>query len=606
MIIFDNGKFELKGTPLKNGVLSIELESGTFTPSEWTGKGNDWTVRFGNDFTLNLHTDDEILTMDCVNGSAKDFLKGICIEFPAAFQAADHREYTHSRLFLEQASGVKKVGLNTPYFMHNPPSYMLYLLSSEKEDGNYLFAALPPHQGDSIIFQAVHQTKDLRGRFGIRVFIEEDRDLDPKMPFKVSPILFRFTKEDPLKMLEELGDFYAARHELPLHPRSIGWNSWDQFRKHVTEEDMFQTQEKLNKFSGNRVKYFVIDDGWQLAYGAWIPNIKFPSGIEGFCKKITANGGIPGIWTAPLLSHDNNLPKKWLVYAPRTKQFVLDITYPGVLDYVYSIYKRLADAGIRYFKVDFTNSIYEVPRLYDMREGRSGILRKLYSTIRKAIGPESYFLGCCVPYEPAFNIVDAVRTTADIQIFWSSVQINMTSASARWWMHKKLWNNDPDFFVLRGTETSTVKFSENRPYVPGDYASGPVLNKIEAKSLGLAVYMTGGDLFPGDDFQQLNEEGKKILHDLLDLPDPGEAAVPTDLFTMPHGSIPAFWYMKKNHMLAVFNWGDDKKKFTIDPAKYGGFKEHSFFWNERPVRQLSDGSFELELEPHESAGICFC
>ena len=85
-----------------------------------------------------------------------------------------------------------------------------------------------------------------------------------------------------------------------------------------------------------------------------------------------------------------------------------------------------------------------------------------------------------------------------------------------------------------------------------------------------------------------------------------EAAVPTDLFTMPHGSIPAFWYMKKNHMLAVFNWGEDKKKFTIDPAKYGGFKEHSFFWNERPVRQLSDGSFELELEPHESAGICFC
>ena len=300
MIVFDNGKFELKGTPLKNGVISIELESGKFIPSEWTGDGNDWTVRFENGFLLNLHTDEEILFMDCVNGPGKDFLKGVSIVFPAAFQAADYREYTHSRLFLEQASGVKKVGLNTPYFMHNPPSYMVYLLASEKEDGNYLFAALPPHQGDSMIFQAEHQSKNLRGSFGVRIFIEEDRDLDPNMSFSISPILFRFAKEDPLKMLEDLGEVYAARHKLPLHPRSIGWNSWDQFRKYVSEDDMFQTQEKLNKFSGNRVKYFVIDDGWQLAYGAWIPNIKFPSGIEGFCKKITANGGIPGIWTAPL------------------------------------------------------------------------------------------------------------------------------------------------------------------------------------------------------------------------------------------------------------------------------------------------------------------
>lgn len=61
MIIFDNGKFELKGTPLKNGVLSIELASGKFIPSEWTGEGNDWTVRFENGFLLNLHTDGEIM-----------------------------------------------------------------------------------------------------------------------------------------------------------------------------------------------------------------------------------------------------------------------------------------------------------------------------------------------------------------------------------------------------------------------------------------------------------------------------------------------------------------------------------------------------------------
>ena len=64
--------------------------------------------------------------------------------------------------------------------------------------------------------------------------------------------------------------------------------------------------------------------------------------------------------------------------------------------------------------------------------------------------------------------------------------------------------------------------------------------------------------------------------------------------------------MKKNHMLAVFNWGEDRKVFTINPVQYGDFKEYSFFWNEHPVRQLGNGSFELELDPHDSAGIRFC
>jgi alpha-galactosidase len=253
--------------------------------------------------------------------------------------------------------------------------------------------------------------------------------------------------------------------------------------------------------------------------------------------------------------------------------------------------------------VDFTNSILEAETLYDRSMGKAGILRLLYRIIREAIGDESYFLGCCVPYESAFDLVDAVRTTADIQIRWSCVLINMTSASARWWMHRKLWNNDPDFLVVRGPETSGLEEVETSPLEAGKYDSGPLLSRREAMTLALALYMTGGDLILSDVFDHLNDSGRQILHDLLELEPLEQTARPVDLFTCECGEIPAFWWDAGSGKLAVFNWSENIRRMEIVPERFGAVRVGSAFWNPKQTESPKGGKVTVVLAPHEATGI---
>ena len=557
MLSFENGSFRIPKTGFGNGVLSFEFEDEVISTESaaWIPRGDSWETELSNGLLVQFQIDGDVLHASFRNGPRDGFLKKIHLDFAAGPMAEDYREYTHSRLFLEQTSGVKPVGRSTPFFEHNPPSYMVYLLAARNGEKNLLLAALPPHQGDFLVFQARHESKSLNGKFGLSIAVEEDRDLKPGMAFRLSPILFRVSGKNPLELLEELGDDYAALRTAPLKERAVGWNSWDQFHADISASDVLETQKRLDAFSEHKVRYYVVDDGWQIAYGAWTPNLKFPADLAEFCRKITAEGGIPGIWTAPLCVDNHYMfPHEWIV-STADGRFALDITRPEAAQYLHSVYRRLHAAGFRYFKVDFTNRILDVPRCHDMSMGRAGILRRTYEIIRSAIGPDSYFLGCCVPYEAAFGIVDAVRTTADIQIYWSAVQINMTSASARWWMHHRLWNNDSDFLVVRGEETSDAEFPNQSPFVTGRYASGPVLSKREAESLALALHMTGGDLLFSDNFLKLNDAGRKILKDVLALAPLNEAARPLDLFSAPAGKMPSLWFAPAAGKAAVFNWG---------------------------------------------------
>ena len=605
MLSFENGIFHIPETGLGNGVLSFEFENETVSTESavWISSGGLWETELKNGLRARIQIEKDVLHISFRNGERECFLKKIHLDFAAGLDAEDYREYTHSRLFLEQTSGVKPVGMSTLFFEHNPPSYMVYLLAPRSGGKNLLFAALPPHQGDFLVFKARHEAKSLNGRFGLSVTAEEDRDLKPGMEFRLSPVLFRVSEKNPLELLEDLGDAYAALRTSPLKERAVGWNSWDQFHTDISAADILETQKRLDAFSERKVRCYVVDDGWQIAYGAWFPNLKFPADLSEFCREITAGGGIPGIWTAPLCVDNRYMfPHEWIV-STTDGRFVLDITRPEAAQYLHSVYRRLHDAGFRYFKVDFTNRILDVPRCYDMSMGRAGILRRTYEIIRSAIGPESYFLGCCVPYEPAFGLVDAVRTTADIQIYWSAVQINMTSASARWWMHRRLWNNDSDFLVVRGEETSCADFPNQSPFVPGRYASGPVLSKREAESLALALHMTGGDLMFSDNFLKLNDAGRKILKDALALPSLDEAARPLDLFSAPAGKIPSVWFAPGAGKAAVFNWGEEPAQFELGADLFGGRRPGDFFWNRKEAERGPDGSLRIVLAPHEAVGI---
>lgn len=607
MLLFKDNHFVFNGSGLQDGVMSFIFSDSHFESDKlaWTENDDIRTAMLPNGLLISMQIDGEVLFINFKNTGSSLFLKKIELNFPASLKTEDYLEYTHSRLFLEQASGVKPVGTATSIFEHNPPSYMLYMLSPRQSGNSLLFAALPPNQGEFMVFQAVHESTSMRGHFGLKITAEEERSIAPGAEFALSRLLFQSSDKDPVLLLEELGERYEVFRKMELKDVQLGWNSWDEFHCDVKPEDVYRIQKELKDFSGGKISTFVVDDGWQTAYGAWTPNPKFPQDLNEFCRKVSAEGGTAGIWTAPLcLANGYMVPKEWVATTPiPDRRWILDITHPGAQEHIRKIYSGLYKAGFRYFKVDFTNCILEAEKLYDMSYGKAGVLRKLYQIIRDSIGQDSYFLGCCVPFEPAFGIVDAVRTTADIQIFWSCVEINMTSASARWWMHRRLWNNDSDFLVVRGPETSDQRFPQGCPFVSGKYGSGPRLSQREAMSLALAIYMTNGDIMFSDNFSALNESGRKILKDMLALDPLKQAARPVDLFSSPCGELPSFWWDAESGKLAVFNWSEDFRTIAIKLGQFNMKHIAGSFWNPLEAKQDENGSILLELKPHESTGL---
>lgn len=598
MLSVSEGKLMWVDSPFPEAVLSVQLMDGRrLEGGDFRYQGNSAYCDMG---VFSFRTSGDILGLTFHNNTEQPvFLRDVYLEFAAVLNAADWLEYSHSLLFLEQQVGVKRVGAATPYLTHNPDSHMVYILKERSGENTLFLGALPPCRGEFLHFRATHSSPDLAGKFGLRIRYEQKRLVEPGKQVEFSDVLCRVSEQNPLILLEEYADRFCRERVLPPKPTVVGWNSWDELHTDLSSGNAFFEISQLRR-ELPQVRYFVLDDGWQKGYGLWEPNRKFCDGLKDFCDRVRRTGGVAGVWTAPVCVANNfaAYPAKWTLFNPISKQYVLDITRPDVLDYLRDVYHSLREAGFDYFKVDFTNNVLPVDpaAFFDRTAGHAGMLTRLYRTIREAIGPDAYLLGCCVPYEPAFGYVDAVRTTADIQIFWSSIQFNMGTAAARWWMHGKLWNNDPDFLVVRGPQTAeNFTRKGSRPYREGDYASGPCLSAVEATTLALAVYMTGGDMLLSDLYSRLNQNGRAILREVLQLPTLPSAAVPVDLFEA-EGELPSFWYEKQSGKLAVFNWSDRKKTFQIEPNKFGMIS-HCFF---------STGTLcgnELQLQPHAAVGL---
>jgi alpha-galactosidase len=88
--------------------------------------------------------------------------------------------------------------------------------------------------------------------------------------------------------------------------------------------------------------------------------------------------------------------------------------------------------------------------------------------IRRGAGDEVVLLGCGCPLGPAVGVVDAMRVGPDVAPFWEprssdvlpgfegaprSLRNAWAGSAARWFQHGRLWRNDPDCILLRGTKT---------------------------------------------------------------------------------------------------------------------------------------------------------
>lgn len=515
----------------------------------------------------------------------------------------EFRELVSGGSFVTVDSAVKGVGRMQGRIDFRASSNMVGVY--QRDDGQaFLLAVLPPLGGALTEFAAVHAEPHLEGSFGVEVRHDLQCTVAPGAAVALSPLI-GLAGAPGVELLDALGERWAkAPQRRPPRPPQIGWNSWDYAAGAVTREFINRNLAAGRRLFGDRLRVFCIDEGWEAQWGTWQPNGKFPEGLEDYVASVKASGGIPGVWTAPLLVNtynplfyehpdwfaaraDGQLQTDSYAYGPMA---YLDVTLPAVQEHLRELFQRLRQTGFEYFKVDFCHCILKAARFADPAVPRNDLIRTAFRIIREAIGPDAYLLGCGAPYESVYGSVDAVRSTGDIHTYWGHVLTNAGGIATRWWMQGRLWNCDPDFLVVRGPDTAEPPLFKRRVIAPmppgGGWMAGREFNEAEARAYALLVHLSGGDVILGDHLCLLKPLGVEILRRVLQ---PRPPAVPVDLFTSEQ-DLPRIWISRDREttLVGVFNWAEKPARLDFSPADYGLSGIPRDVWTGQPVAALPD------------------
>lgn len=161
--------------------------------------------------------------------------------------------------------------------------------------------------------------------------------------------------------------------------RPILLNNWE-----ATYFD-FNTQKLLDiarEAAKDGIEMLVMDDGWfgdrfddNRALGDWFVNTqKLPGGLAHLVREVNRLGLKFGIWMEPeMISPDSQLYRAhpdWVIGIPGKEgtlcrnQYVLDITRPEVLEYVWACVERIVgSANIEYLKWDMNRQLTDIGSL---------------------------------------------------------------------------------------------------------------------------------------------------------------------------------------------------------------------------------------------------
>src|SRR5262249_42525143 len=82
-----------------------------------------------------------------------------------------------------------------------------------------------------------------------------------------------------------------------------------------------------------------------------------------------------------------------------------------------------------------------------------GLYRQTIDSIRKAIGPDRYLLGCWgLPIE-GVGIFNGSRTGGDIVEGWGGFRVALNATLRGYYLHNIAWYSDPDVMLVRSPMT---------------------------------------------------------------------------------------------------------------------------------------------------------
>lgn len=348
-----------------------------------------------------------------------------------------------------------------------------------------------------------------------------------------------------------------SKHHPPLRhdPVPTGWCSWYCFGPEVTDKNIYDNLDWIGQ-NLPALRYIQIDDGYQPHMGDWLDTGKaFGGSVQTVLKAIRTKGFEPALWVAPFIADGQSRlfieHPDWFIKdetgAPLASDqvgfggwrmgpwYCLDGTNPEAQKHLEELFRTLNhDWGVTYFKLDanYWGAIHgghhfekNATRIQAYRRGMEAVLR--------GAGKGSVLLGCNHPIWPSLGLIQASRSSNDIERSWSSFTQTGRENLYRGWQNGRLWWNDPDCVVLGGT-----------------------LPESEFLFHATLLYASGGMLLAGDDLPTLPPERLALLTKML--PATGVCARFADEgFTV--GEI----RLRDKTRWALFNWGDSPATRTI-------------------------------------------
>lgn len=364
------------------------------------------------------------------------------------------------------------------------------------------------------------------GAVELEVELRVDAELPPGAQSAVETVRLALGT-DATALLEDYAEDYGRRAGARVsRPFVAGWCSWYFAFHDVCEDDVRRNLDALVAARDEiPIEIVQLDDGYQRAVGDWRDtNEKFPRGLAPLAREIREAGFVPGLWTAPFcVAPESDLFSKragWLLQASG-RPFVsmlhpqwsgegaihaLDASRPEVALHLESLFRELVEMGFLYHKLDFLFVQAHAAEAWDPQVGRAARLRRGLAAIRAGVGEEAFLLGCGCPLGAAVGVVDGMRIGPDVAPRWQadpaqvipgieatlpSTRGALRSTLTRAWMHRRLWQNDPDCLLVRSQSTG--------------------LSRSEREALATGIAATGGSCVFSDDLSQLVEADRELL-----------------------------------------------------------------------------------------------
>jgi len=501
----------------------------------------------------------------------------------------------------------------------NPGSYAWLAVAEPQTRNGVVFGWLTHERGSGVVFSTVENSS-----VNVSAVVEYGKlRIAPSKSEDLETLAVGYF-DDARLGLEQWADAVAKVYNVHLKPQPTGYCTWYS-QPHGGAADEKHLAE-LADFCATNVAPFgfsvvQIDDKWQAGwkrsdpsspkkdFRTHDPNGPYPKGMKATADHIKSLGLTPGIWFMPFAGtvgdpfFDQHLD--WFAKTPEGKPYdtpwggtCLDLSNPDARAHVRDITSRICrDWGFQYIKIDglwtgtatkqlYVNSGYKEDDLgeavfKDTDKTNIENYRTGLRLVREEAGKDVFILGCNSPqnmrtYGGTMGLVDAMRIGPDNKADWKSLLRGPTFGTRNYFLHRRVWYNDPDPVYVRDT-------------IPLKHA------RLICSWVALSGQLNlSSEWIPGLSAERLN-----ILKRTM--PSHQAVARPVDLFDT---DLPRIWTVNApgRDVVGLFNWDSEEKRFDVplerlglDPkTEYVGFD----FWGNKLIPSIKN-RLDLSL-PGES------